>query len=86
MSWKKHPILYLDYGTMMFIILVSRSKKLCPVGIDENFIESGINDQSVHMNETFKGNHCMILHQNQQYINRKCASTCTETAALSNMI
>ena len=43
-----------------------------------------LNDQSVHINETFKC-YCMILHQNQQYTNRKCASTHSETVSLSNV-
>ena len=42
-----------------------------------------LNDQSVHINETFTGYHCMILHQNKQHINRNCASTHSETGSLS---
>ena len=38
-----------------------------------------LKDQSIYINETFKGYHCMILHLNQQYINNKCASTYSET-------
>ena len=32
-----------------------------------------------------KGYYYMILIENQQYINRKCASNCSETASLSNI-
>ena len=37
-----------------------------------------LNDQSVHINETFKGCHGMALHQSKG-INRKGASTYSET-------
>ena len=42
-------------------------------------------DQSVHINETFKSCHCIILHQDQQYINSKCGSIYSETPLLSNI-
>ena len=45
----------------------------------------GLNDQSVHINETFEGYHSMILHQNQQYTNRKYPSTYSETVSLSDI-
>ena len=40
---------------------------------------------SVHINPTFKGYHCMILHQNQDYVRRECASTHSDTVSLSNI-
>ena len=49
-------------------------RRLAVVETDQNNKSPGspgrLNDQSVHINETFKCYHYMILHQNQQYLNR----------------
>ena len=80
---ERHDVLHM---ALNFFSLMSKIKSvmLTLVRISCSWHQR-LNDQSVHINETLKDYHCMILLPNQQYINRKCASTYSETVSVLNI-
>ena len=67
----------------IFLTNVEKHKSYAMLKLEIISWYRGLNYQSVHINDTFKGYHCMILHPNQQYTNRKCASTYSVTVEVT---
>ena len=73
------------YGRDFFLTNVEKQKSYAVLKFVRISWYWMLNNQSVHINDIFKGYHRMALHQNQQYTNSKFVSTYSGAASLSNM-